>query len=328
MGFALAESQSPPLRGVLTLHVVRNGSPLNIKLNLGDSTPYADTWPYNCSKTKRVRAAALKAVMDDRGSGKSLFGLHHGGGFWTMLFLMASGDKAAMDRVRDEMRRTTKPASEYPKVVTGGRSWLAGYELLNVAEYYLLTRDRAVRPRIQHLVRVLEAIQFPSGGWSHGGPPGYGEINNAGLACFVALILARECGAELNMKKFTKSIRYFGQYCGTNFPYGLATTATFFCVLFPPLVGKEVIHRLQQERTKPATVTIGMPHNVLVQQTREKSLSQILCVVALMAASPDISVKRKPVCFTKLSERRFGGIGVLFARRDHDAPMRGRELAS
>ena len=128
-----------------------------------------------------------------------------------------------MDRVRDYMRRTTKPPSEYPEIVTGGRSWLAGYELLNVAEYYLLTGDRTVRPRIQYLVRVLEKIQFPSGGWSHGGPPGYGEINNAGLACFVALILARECGAELDVNKFTKSIRYFGRYCGTNFPYGLGT---------------------------------------------------------------------------------------------------------
>jgi hypothetical protein len=126
-----------------------------------------------------------------------------------------------MDRVKQWIRETTKPAAQYPQVVEGGRSWLAGYELINVAEYYLLTKDATVLPRIKYLARILEKIQFPSGGWSHGKPPGYGEINNAGLACFIGLILARECHAKGDAAKFAKSIRYFGRYCGTNFPYGL-----------------------------------------------------------------------------------------------------------
>ena len=224
MGYALAASQSPEFGGILTLHVVRDGKPINVKLDLGNTTPYSDTWPYNCEKTKQIRAAALRVVMEKGPTPEKLFNMHSGGGFWTPLFLMASGDDAAMERVEQYIRATTKPASEYPSKVQGGRSWLAGYELVNVAEYYLLTSDRTVLPRIQHLVRVLEKIQFPSGGWSHGGPPGYGEINNAGLACFIALILARECDVSINPEKFAKSIRYFGKYCGTNFGYGLGTT--------------------------------------------------------------------------------------------------------
>ncbi len=223
MGYALAESQSPEYGGILTLHVVRDGRPIHVKLDLGNTTPYSDSWPYDCEKTKQIRAAALRLVLEKGPEPARMFSRHSGGGFWTPLFLMASGDEAAMERVKQYIHATTKPASEYPNEVQGGRSWLAGYELINVAEYYRLTKDPIVLPRIQYLVRVLEKIQFPSGGWSHGGPPGYGEINNAGLACFIGLILARECGAELDSVKFAKSIRYFGKYCGTNFGYGLGT---------------------------------------------------------------------------------------------------------
>jgi len=223
IGYALVHSQTPKLGGILTLHIVRQGKGVNVKLDLGDKMPYSKTWPYNCEKTKRIRAAALKIVMEKGPEAKGLSSRHKKGGFWTPLFLMASGDKAAMAKVTEWIRATTKPASEYPDVVTGGSSWVTGYELINVAEYYLLTKDRSVLPRLRYLVRVLEKNQFPSGGWSHGAPPGYGEINNAGLACFIGLILSRECGLHGDAKKFAKSIRYFGKYCGTNFGYGLGT---------------------------------------------------------------------------------------------------------
>ncbi len=223
IGYALIHSQTPKLGGILILHVVRDGKGVNIKLDLGDKTPYGTSWPYNCEKTKQIRAAALKLVMEKGPEAKGLMSRHRSGGFWTPLFLMASGDKAAMAKVAQWIRLTTKPTSEYPEVVTGGSSWVTGYELINVAEYYLLTKDRSVLPRLRYLTRVLEKNQFPSGGWSHGAPPGYGEINNAGLACFIGLILSRECGLQGDVKKFAKSIRYFGKYCGTNFGYGLGT---------------------------------------------------------------------------------------------------------
>jgi hypothetical protein len=223
LGYALAESQSPQLGGILTLHIVREGQALDVKLDLGNRIYYGNSWPYGCEKTRQIREAALRAVMENGPEPKHLHGRHQGGGFWTPLFLMASGDEAAMERVGQWIKATTKPDAEYPDVVPGGRSWMAAYELINVAEYHLLTGDRGVLRRIQYLVRHLEKIQFPSGGWSHGTPPGYGEINNVGLAAFIGLILARECGAEMDARKFAKSIRYFGKFCGTNLGYGLGT---------------------------------------------------------------------------------------------------------
>jgi hypothetical protein len=223
MGYALVASQTPRFKGVITLHVVREGKGLDVKLDLGDTTPYSKTWPYNCPKTKSIRAKALALVMEKGPGAEGMLSRHKKGGFWTPLFLMASGDPKAMALVKQYMRASTKPASEYPDEVESVSSWRTGYALINVAEYYLLTGDKTVIPRIKYLVRILEKNQFPSGGWSHGRPPGYGEINNAGLACFIGMILARECGVKGDQDRMAKSILFFGSFCGTNFPYGLGT---------------------------------------------------------------------------------------------------------
>ena len=99
MGNALAESQSPELGGILTLHVVRARKPVNLKVDLGSTLSYSDTWPMNCEKTRRIRAAALDYVIRsypwDRRN------------FWTPTFLMASGDDAALELARFWRWRTT-----------------------------------------------------------------------------------------------------------------------------------------------------------------------------------------------------------------------------
>jgi len=223
MGYALAASQTPRFGGILTLHVVRGGKAVDARLDLGNTTPYSKTWPYRCEKTRQIRERALALVLEKGPDAEGLFSRHKKGGFWTPLFLMASGDPNALARVRQYMRATTKPAAEYLQDVEGGSSWRAGYELINVAEYHLLTGDETVIPRMKYLCRVLEKNQFPSGSWSHGRPPGYGEINNAGLACFIGLILARECGVKGDSARLARSIGFFGAFCGTGFPYGLGT---------------------------------------------------------------------------------------------------------
>ncbi|MEE8450986.1 MAG: DUF6288 domain-containing protein [Thermoguttaceae bacterium] len=92
MGNALAESQTPELGGILTLQIVRDGKPINVSLDLGNTLAYSDTWPLNCKKSKQIKADAVRFVMSHYP--------WHRYNFWTPLFLMASGDEAAMEMVR------------------------------------------------------------------------------------------------------------------------------------------------------------------------------------------------------------------------------------
>jgi len=197
MGNALAESQSPELGGILTLHVVRDRKPMNLEVDLGDTLSYSDTWPFGCEKSRWIRKAALDFVM-----GRYPW---HRYNFWTPTFLMASGDDAALELARRHLCAGLK--DEYEEN-TGASAWRGGYCLINLCEYYLLTGDSSVLPAIRHQAEGVAWAQYRSGSWSHGagkGPNvpapgtaggGYGEVNNAGLGAFTGLCLARQCGIE------------------------------------------------------------------------------------------------------------------------------------
>jgi len=223
MGGALCESQSPELGGTLTLHVVRDRKPLNLKIDLGSTLSFSNTWPMDCEKTKQIRRAALDYVIESHPWDRR--------DFWTPTFLMASGDDAALELARREMLANIK--DDYAEN-RGANTWRDSYELINYCEYYLLTGDSSVLPVIRCNAQGLSWAQFRSGSWSHGGGGpqlqapgtaggGYGEINCAGLGAFVGLCLARQCGIVPYDHTLPRSIRFFGKFCGTNFPYGLGT---------------------------------------------------------------------------------------------------------
>ncbi len=224
LGNALCESQSPQLGGILTLQVVRSGKPINVKIDLGTTIDFAETWPYDCEKTRIVRRDALKLVMDQYPWGNYPF--------WTPTFLLASGDDAALEMARRHICKGVKTSYDEG---TGASAWVGGYALMNLCEYYLLTGDSSVLPAIKHGAQGVSWAQFRSGSWSHGGGKGvnvtspgmasggYGEVNCAGLGALVGLSLARQCGIEPYDHTIPRSIRFFGPFCGENLGYGLGS---------------------------------------------------------------------------------------------------------
>jgi len=224
MGNALVESQSPELGGILTLQIVRARKPVNVKMDLGNTLSYSDTWPFDCEKSRQILADAVRYVMSRH--------LWHRYNFWTPTFLMACGDEAALELARRHLCGGLKEQYEQS---TGSSTWTGGPRLMNLCEYYLLTGDSSVLSAIRHQAEGLSWGQFRSGSWSHGGGKGpntlapgtagggYGEVNCAGLGAFVGLCIARQCGVEPFPHTLPRSIRFFGKFCGSNFPYGLGS---------------------------------------------------------------------------------------------------------
>ena len=228
MGFAVLESHTAKLGGKLTLQILRAGQPMNVEVNIGVNGDYSPTWPMNCEKTRRLAAAALACVKRYAPPADKLFSLHSGGGFWTPLFLMASGDDEAMEWSRRWAHAAAAgdlaaAADSIELSEPGGSCWTLSYRLVNLCEYYLHTGDSLVLPSIRKHAAQLSLNQYPVGTWGHGVPSGYGPINNVGLVVFTGLILARECGVEVSPAVMARAIRFFGKFCGTNFPYGEGT---------------------------------------------------------------------------------------------------------
>jgi hypothetical protein len=202
MGYAIAAAQTKAFNGKLILHVGRDGKLLDLTITLPIATPYDEANPYACERSRQIAADAVAHVM--KGGDDT---------FWMDLFLMACGDEQAIALVRDRLRKASTAE-------TVGSNWGAGYTLISLCEYYLLTGDQEVLPAIRGHVRGLEKNQMHCGGWGHGAPGGYGIMNNVGQTCFIGLILAGECGVKVDSKVMAPAVKLSGRFIGSYGAYG------------------------------------------------------------------------------------------------------------
>lgn len=202
LGYAIAAAQTKAFNGKLFLHVGRDGKVVDLTITLPIATPYDEANPYACERSRQVAADAVAHVMKEGDDT-----------FWMDLFLMACGDKLAMALVRDRLRKASTAE-------TVGSNWGAGYTLISLCEYYLLTGDQEVLPAIRGHVRGLEKNQMWNGGWGHAAPGGYGIMNAVGQTCFIGLILAGECGVEVDSKVLARAVKLSGRFIGSYGAYG------------------------------------------------------------------------------------------------------------
>lgn len=168
---------------------------------------YSPTWPLNCPKSARIvrnlgdRLASLE--KPDWSGGP---------------FLLSTGE----DKDLETYRRWLKieiPTPNYP--------WYVGFYGTSVCEYYLLTGDKSVIPAINTMAASLKASMY-DGSWMGRGSqaPNYGymgggHMNAAGVHALNFLLLAKECGAEVDEYMLQKVLLQFFRFAGRgNVAYG------------------------------------------------------------------------------------------------------------
>lgn len=201
---------------------------------------YTATAPFNCPKSAAILQKGVNYIMSSEpGSGY--------GGFGTNV-LMAVNDPsnpanaARQARAQTEARALNLTQAEIDFRMSGGvdrtfyAPWSRGPQLITQAEYYLQTGDSTVLPSIR--ARAIEiangqsmfgtighnfALQGPNG--ENNGPYGigYGPVNNAGMPCFLGLVLANKCGltdAPI-LAGIDRSAKFFQYYADLGaIPYG------------------------------------------------------------------------------------------------------------
>ena len=216
---AITWAESDAGKGELKLLRQRKGKVETVVIKLPVMGTYSATAPSDCPKTKRIveNAARLLAENTPANGGFDLTGAMNA------LFLYATGD----DRYLDHVRRTAMRMSVNHTINDAGHeSWRWGYQNMFLAEYYLATGDKRVLPTIQEYSQKMAAGQCNPGTWGHRMvpdfvPPGYGSMNQAGLICFMSMVLAEQAGVEVDTQAMRNSIEFYGSYAGTGgIPYG------------------------------------------------------------------------------------------------------------
>ena len=231
-GLAIGRAETPQARGVLPLIVWRKGKRRNLSVKLQVMGAYSDTSPYNCPKAKKILDRGLAFIAKN---------IKDQNRFWiNELALLASGRSEYVKLARASARAMAAATPEVEALWkaanhNGKHTWRFGYANLFLTEYYLATGDKGVLPAIRAYTASIARGQGKYGTWGHGlfgagrdgrlhGPiPPYGPVNQAGLPCFVSMVLARKCGIkdpELDAA-IARSNRFFGNYVGKgSIPYG------------------------------------------------------------------------------------------------------------
>ena len=218
---AITRSETEQLGGTLTLSVIRDGKPLTATLQLQVLGTYAPTWPYDCKKSRKILDNAAAFVA----------GMQHPNGaphwWWNPLIFLAHPDLKYRDNARraahyfcgDIVEYDTAKGHPYSRGLT---SWRYSYKVIFLVDYYLLTGDETVLPTVKKLVDWLGRGQMMCGTWAHRSPwGGYGALNQCGVTCFIAMLMAKEIGIPVDEAKLQRSVEFFGRFAKTGtIPYG------------------------------------------------------------------------------------------------------------
>jgi hypothetical protein len=168
---------------------------------------YSDSWPVDCPKSAKIirNFADFLAKIDQPNHGAALF-------------LLSTGEQKDLDVVTSWFKGKLAPDRK-------GYPWDIGYAGLAVCEYYLRTGDKTVLPAIESMAGELTRTIY-NGGWAGRGAAPYqymagGHLNGAGVHCVTYLMLAKECGVDVDQNTFDTALEHFYRFAGHgNVAYG------------------------------------------------------------------------------------------------------------
>ncbi len=192
---------------------------------------YSDTFPLDCEKSDAIVARAAEYYANRRlyaygGMDEELrpdqMQSHGVGGALAALFLLSTGDDQYLPRVREYVQHL---ADDLQGI--GDHTWDNGYNGIVVGEYYLRTGDEIALPVLQYYADDARERQYYGAGWGHWGRgvnPRYvagGLMNPAGSQVLTTLLLAKECGVDVDEETLHGALRYWYRFVGRgSVPYG------------------------------------------------------------------------------------------------------------
>lgn len=221
MGTAIGTAEAGD--GRVTIEFKRDMQTSTATIRLAPLGEYHPDWPRNCSKSqviveqtaRYIRKAQLADGSWQFGSGRPVRDDLRG--CLASLFLLSTGEDEDIAPVKKHARKLASLA-ENRRNAGGHVNWQLGYQGILLSEYYLRTGDTNVLNGLQELCNWCIENQA-AGGWSHGAPvgPGYvqsGLMNHAGLPVLITLILARECGVDVDDEGFARAVKLIYRMAG------------------------------------------------------------------------------------------------------------------
>lgn len=206
LGEILAEAEAKD--GVLKFAIKDAAESIVVKIPVLGS--YSKTWPLDCPKSDKI----VRGFADYISKPESNKGFASAG----MLFLLSTGEEKDLAPVKAWVH-SLDPKSP------SGYAWHIGFGGIPLCEYYLRTGDPVALPVIESWVAAAKKGEYLDGWAGRGGVThlgyGNGHLNAGGTSVVTFLLLAKQCGVEVDESLLNRTLVHFFRYAGrgTN-PYG------------------------------------------------------------------------------------------------------------
>jgi hypothetical protein len=194
--------------GTLKFSIKGQSQPVVVKIPVIGA--YSQSWPLDCPKSEKI----IRGFADYISKPESPRGFADAG----MLFLLSTGDDKDLPPVKAWVHSLKGKK-------TSGYAWHIGYGGIPLCEYYLRTGDPEALPIIQDWVIAAAKGEYLDGWAGRGGVTklgyGNGHLNAGGTAVVTFLLLAKQCGAEVDDSLLHRTLIHFFRYAGRGInPYG------------------------------------------------------------------------------------------------------------
>lgn len=226
LGKALTAAEASDGKMVFDVKDDENAAAQKVTVTIPVFGKYSETWPLNCGKSKTIIAQAAEYYAQSPEFRKKYFDdkSEEGGipSALACLFLLSTGDDQYIPVVKEYF-------ANFPKdlIKIGDHTWNNGYNGVACAEYYLRTGDKEVLPILQYYCDNAKERQYFGSGWQHWGRaihPRYvagGLMNPAGSQVLTTLLLAKECGVNVDDKTLLGALKFWYRFAGHGtVPYG------------------------------------------------------------------------------------------------------------
>jgi len=217
-GNALEESQGKA-DGKLVLSVKRAERAVTVELRLPKKYgSFAEKYPYDCKKSDLIFREACAYLVKQQKADGSWSDRPHINAF-AALALLGSGNEEYLPAVTKAMKVMAREADGKLKY-DGLMMWTYTLYGIALSEYYLLTGDDWVLPKLETINGWLAQAQAPDGGFGHnahnpkGVGNGYGSFNIGTTQAMMTWGLMQRCGVQLDPKRFAAAHDFIAR--GTN----------------------------------------------------------------------------------------------------------------
>jgi len=205
LGNIITQAEATDGKVVLAVREDEKSPVQNVTVTIPVLGAYSKTWPLNCEKSDRIVRQLADRFTEEGWSGRiDLSGPR-------MLFMLSTGEEKDLEVVRGWIKKSIEMNQNFAEKHYAYQ-WFVSWGGPCLAEYYLRTGDESILPILKKVADAVRKTMYHDA-WGGRGVAAH-HMGLAGTGTLNFLLLARQCGVEVEEGMLQAALQHFYRFAG------------------------------------------------------------------------------------------------------------------